>query len=84
MSPGVSGVRIYSKLCIPSCLVISFPAKENLGDPTFSLSLGLIPGAGMAEKFPVPEISTVNFTGSPKETRSASNLETEEKDPIAP
>ena len=84
MSPGVKGVRIYSKLCIPSCFVSSFPSKENLGDPTLSLSLDLISGAGMAAKFPDPEISKVSFTGSPRETRSVSSLEIEVKDPMAP
>ena len=84
IKPGFKGVKIYSNNCFPSCIVISFPSNENAGGPILKLLFELRTGAGIAEKLPVPVISTTKRIGSPSETRSESGIDRQENFPIAP
>ena len=82
--PGLRGVIIYSKPCVPENFVCSFPEKKNAGGPNLKSLFWVRVGAGIAEKFPFPEIEKVNRTGSPRETFSESIEEEVLKVPIAP
>ena len=64
--------------------VCSFPEKKNAGGPNLKSVLLVRLGAGIAEKFPFPEIEKVNRIGSPRETFSESIEEEVLKFPIAP
>ena len=69
---------------MPVYLVLWSPEKEKAGEPILNSEFPEREGAGMAEKFPIPEIEKVNRTGSPRETFWAS-METDVSNvPIAP